>query len=181
MDKQKITRNAETINAKLKLQASLDAMKDRYLAFRIADEMFAVGIKEIIEIIGIYDITELPDVPIYVKGVINLRGKVVPVVDVRTRFMIPEIDYGPRTCIIIVGFEENLVGLIVDEVAEVVNIDKDHIDPPPKTKKKTESRFLKGVGKIGKDIKYIIDVSELLSKESDNSEIKEEIIDSEEN
>lgn len=151
--------------------AVIDTQKDKYLTFQISNEDYAIEIRNVIEIIGMLEITEVPDMPLYLKGIINLRGKVIPVIDVRIRFKIETKDYDRRTCIIIIKIEDNLVGLIVDEVSEVINIPGESIDPPPKTMKGTKSRFIKGFGKSGKQVKIILDIDRLLNdKEIDQIE-----------
>lgn len=142
-----------------------DTQKDKYLTFALSNESYAIEIKFVTEIIGIQKITEIPDMPDYVKGVINLRGKVIPVIDVRIRFKIPKKDYGDRTCIIVVDINDMAVGLIVDEVSEVLNIPEDSIDPPPSTKKGQASRYIQGMGKVGDNVKIILNIEMMLNKE----------------
>lgn len=149
----------------------IDSQKDKYLTFHIGSEFYAIEIKHVIEIIGMLDITEVPDMPAYLKGVINLRGKVIPVLDVRSRFMMQEIEYDSRTCIIIIRINGLDVGLIVDEVSEVLNIAEDMIDPPPRTNKGTKSRFIQGFGKVGEDVKIILNLEKFL-KDEEVEEIK---------
>ena len=147
-----------------------DTQKDRFLTFRLSKEDYGIEIQFITEIIGIQKITEIPDMPNFIKGVINLRGKVIPVMDVRLRFNMVPKDYDDRTCIIVVNINDIVVGLVVDEVSEVVDIPEDQIEPPPRTSKKgTGSRFVKGIGKVGEDVKLILNVSTLLNDEELNS------------
>jgi purine-binding chemotaxis protein CheW len=145
------------------IEGVIDTQKDKYLTFQIAKEDYAIEIRNVIEIIGMLEITEVPDMPEYLIGIINLRGKVIPVIDVRTRFHLDVRDYDKRTCIIIIKLMENSVGLIVDEVSEVLNIAEENIDAPPKTMKGTRSRFIKGFGKVGKQVKIILDIDRLLN------------------
>ncbi|MGE5479380.1 MAG: chemotaxis protein CheW [Chloroflexota bacterium] len=145
--------------------AVIDTQKDKYLTFHLGGEEYAIEIRHVTEIIGMQDITEVPDMPAYLKGVINLRGKVIPVIDVRSRFGMAEIEYGPRTCNIIIKLDDNLVGLIVDEVSEVINITADAVDEPPKTMKGTRSRFIQGFGKVEGGVKILLDVERLLGDE----------------
>jgi len=113
--------------------------------------------------VGIQKITEIPDTPDYLEGVINLRGKVIPVIDVRTRFKLPKKPYGDRTCIIVVNLEETATGLIVDEVAEVLDIPANQIDPPPKTSKGARSRYITGIGKVGENVEIIVNTARILN------------------
>ena len=108
-----------------------DAQKDKYLTFHLAKEDYAVEIRHVTEIIGIQRITEVPDMPDFVRGVINLRGKIIPVIDVRTRFKIEAKEYDDRTCIIVVNINDMSVGLVVDEVSEVASIPEEQVEPPP--------------------------------------------------
>jgi len=142
-----------------------DTQKDKYLTFHLAGEDYGVEIIYVIEIIGIQRITELPDMPDFVKGVINLRGKVIPVMDVRTRFRLPRRDYDDRTCIIVVNINDATVGLVVDEVREVASIPGDQVEPPPQTLKSAGSRFIQGMGKMGMDVKILLNVEKLLYEE----------------
>lgn len=152
-------------------QALIDTQKDKYLTFHLAGEYYALEISHVTEIIGIQIITEVPDMPKYLKGVINLRGKIIPVLDIRLRFHIAPIEYGARTCIIVVKYNEVSVGLIVDEVSEVLDIKPELIDPAPKTMKGTQSKFMKGFGKVGESVKILLDLDALLNdKELDNYE-----------
>ena len=112
-----------------------DTQKDKYLTFHLAGEDYGIEIKYVIEIIGIQSITDVPDMPAFIRGVINLRGKVIPVMDVRARFELPNRDYDDRTCIIVVNLDGTEVGLVVDEVSEVADIPIANVEPPPKTSK----------------------------------------------
>jgi purine-binding chemotaxis protein CheW len=140
-----------------------DTQKDKYLTFHLANEDYALEIKFVTEIIGVQKITEVPDMPDFVKGVINLRGKVIPVVDVRIRFRLEPIPYGDRTCIIVVDIDDTSIGLIVDEVSEVLNIPENQVDPPPQTSKGAKSRYIQGIGKVGEQVKIILNVQKLLN------------------
>ncbi len=143
--------------------STVDTQKDKYLTFQLAGEFYAIEIKYVTEIVGMQDITEVPDLAKYIKGVINLRGKVIPVINVRLRFLIKEREYDSRTCIIIIHIGPTVVGLIVDEVSEVINIPEEHIDSPPKTMKGTKSRFIKGFGKVANKVKMILDIDKFLN------------------
>ena len=141
--------------------AEEDTQKDKYLTFHVAGEDYGIEIRYVTEIIGIQKITEVPDMPSFVKGVINLRGKVIPVMDVRLRFNIEERDYDDRTCIVVVLVNGTAVGLVVDEVSEVVDIPETQIEPPPRGQA-SGSNFIQGMGKIGTDVKILLAVEKLL-------------------
>ncbi len=139
-----------------------DTQKDRFLSFKIANEDYAIEIKYIIEIIGIQKVTKVPNISNYIKGIINLRGNIIPVVDIRKRFGLDEIPYNDRTCIIVVSLSNTSIGLIVDEVQEVVNISEDFIAPPPATNKGSHSKFIQGIGRVGKTVKILLNINRLL-------------------
>ena len=139
-----------------------ETQEDKFLTFQIGKEEFAIGISHVIEIIGIQKITNLPNMPSHVKGVINLRGKVIPVIDIRLRFGMEERAYDDRTCIVVVNIDEVSVGFIVDQVKEVMDILTSNIDPPPSINKGKENRCVQGLGKVGESVKIILDVNKLL-------------------
>jgi purine-binding chemotaxis protein CheW len=140
---------------------SEDTQKGKFLTFHLANEDYGIEIRYVTEIIGIQKITEVPDMPAFVKGVINLRGKVVPVMDVRTRFSMPPREYDDRTCIIVVDVDEKSVGLVVDKVNEVADIPDKQIEPPPRTNRESTS-YIQGMGKIDNQVKILLDVQKLL-------------------
>ncbi|MBU2513008.1 chemotaxis protein CheW [bacterium] len=142
-----------------------DTQKDKYLSFRIGDETYGVSIEYVTEIIVIQKITEVPDTPPFVKGVINLRGKVIPVIDIRHRFGMKSRDYDERTCIIVVDYTETAVGMIVDTVNEVVDIPESQVDQTPRTHSGTESTYIQGMGKIGKKVMIILNLEKVLFAE----------------
>ena len=139
-----------------------DAQKDKFLTFQIAEEEFAIPIGHVIEIVGIQKITEVPDMPDFVKGVINLRGKVIPVMDVRLRFRLPAVAYDDRTCVVVVSVGDVTLGLVVDTVSEVVDIPESNVSPPPRFSAAGSGRYVSGMGKIGEAVKIIVDVQRLL-------------------
>lgn len=138
-----------------------DSQKDKYITFLLNKEEYAIEIQYVMEIIGIQKITSLPDMPDYIKGVINLRGKVIPIIDMRKRFRIEEIPYTDRTCFIVVDVEKINFGLIVDEVSEVMDIPEEQIDHPPATKK-SGNKYIRGIGKVGKRVLILLDAKEIL-------------------
>lgn len=141
-----------------------DTQKGKFLTFRLAKEDYGIEIRHVTEIIGIQKITEIPELPTYIKGVINLRGKVIPVMDVRTRFNLPPREYDERTCIVVVDINDKAVGLVVDQVNEVADIPEENIEPPPRTKRES-GRFIQGLGKMENEVKILLDVHRLLYDE----------------
>lgn len=139
-----------------------DTLKGRYLTFLLDNQVFGIEIKYVTEIIGMQPIAEVPEVPAYVKGIINLRGKIIPVIDVRLKFKKEPLEYNDRTCIIVVDIQSLSVGLIVDNVAEVIAIADENIVPPPDYKTGFQSRYIKGIGKVGGDVKLLLDCDRFL-------------------
>jgi len=145
------------------IEDSEDTQKGKFLTFSVGREAYGIEIKFVIEIIGIQDITEVPELPDYIKGIINLRGKIIPVIDVRLRFKKQAREYNDRTCIVVIEIKETCVGLIVDNVSEVMNIDEDNIVPPPDCKTGFNNRYVRGIGKVGTEVKLLLDCDKLLN------------------
>jgi purine-binding chemotaxis protein CheW len=139
--------------------------ENKYVTFQIGTEEYGITIDFVKEIVGIQKITTVPDMPSYIKGIINLRGEVIPIIDVRLRFRYEEIPYNDRTCIIIINIAESVIGLIVDEVSEVMDIPAENVAPPPKASAKSKNKFIKGIGKVGDTIKILLDVEKIFSEE----------------
>lgn len=139
-----------------------DTQADKFLTFILGQEEYGIEIKYVTEIIGIQNIAEVPDMPHYIKGVINLRGKVIPVMDVRLRFGLQEREYDDRTCIIVINIDEQSVGLIVDRVSEVLDIPEAQVEPPPRVRSGGGSRFIQGMGKVGDRVKILLNAHQLL-------------------
>lgn len=135
---------------------ALDDLRGRFLTFLIDQTFYGIELLHVIEIISIQPITPVPSLPYYIKGIINLRGKVVPVIDVRLKFGQEERSYDDKTCIIIVLVEEMQVGLIVDRVAEVVTIGEDESNTPPELGRGSE-RYLASIAKVGERVILNID------------------------
>lgn len=141
-----------------------DTLKGKFLTFHLSREDYGIEIRYVTEIIGIQRITEVPDMPGFVKGVINLRGKVVPVMDVRLRFGLQERDYDDRTCIVVVEIDGKAIGLVVDKVNEVADIDDAQIEPPPQGGI-SGNGYIQGMGKLGDEVKILLDVQKLLCEQ----------------
>lgn len=140
-----------------------DTQKDKYLTFIVGKEVYGIEIRLVTEIIGIQAITEVPEQPEYVKGIINLRGKIIPVIDVRIRFKKEALAYNDRTCIVVIQIKETAIGLIVDSVAEVTNIPEADVVPPPQVNKESQNKYIKGVGKVSNEVKLILDCEKLIN------------------
>jgi purine-binding chemotaxis protein CheW len=158
-----------------KIDQAVKAMSDRegkYLTFSMADEEYGIGILKIKEIIGMMPVTTVPQTPEFVKGVINLRGKVIPVADLRLRFGMESIDYTDRTCIIVVEITGPsgtvMIGIVVDSVSEVLNIKTEDIEDTPTFGAKLDTDYILGMAKIGKGVKILLDIDKVLSAQDIN-------------
>lgn len=141
------------------------ATSNMYLTFKLGSEDYGVGISYVTEIVGLQNITEIPDMPSYVKGVVNLRGQVIPVIDVRLRFHMQPKEYDARTCIVVINIAAIQIGLIVDTVNEVRTIDPSLISPPPRVAAAESARYIKGLGKVGDQVKILLDARKLLMEQ----------------
>jgi purine-binding chemotaxis protein CheW len=139
-----------------------DTQKDKFLTFHLGTEDYGIEIRFVTEIIGIQKITVIPEMPDFIKGVINLRGKIIPVMDVRMRFRLEPRAYDERTCVVVVNIRDTAVGLVVDTVSEVADIPESQIEPASGLNRGKSNAFIQGIGKIGEDIKIILDVDRLL-------------------
>ena len=145
---------AETSEMKLDATTESDernTQRGKYMTFKSGNEFFGLKIEYVNEIIQFQSITAIPETESYIKGLINLRGKVIPVIDVRLRFKQPAIEYNDRTCIIVINVKSTTVGLIVEKIAEVVEIKDDNILPPPSIGRadKQHHKYVYGIGKVG--------------------------------
>jgi purine-binding chemotaxis protein CheW len=139
------------------------AQATKYLLITIDDDVYGIDIAHVVEIIELKRITEVPDMPSYVKGVINLRGRVIPVVDLRLRLGMAEREHDDRTCITIVKIQDSSVGLVVDRVAEVQDIRDGDIEPPPRYKTGSgKEPFISGLAKVGDGVRILMDVQKLV-------------------
>jgi len=152
------------------INQAVEKMSDRegkYLTFTLAHEEYGIGILKIKEIIGMMPITSVPQTPPFVKGVINLRGKVIPVVDLRLRFGIDAMDYTERTCIVVVEIQGQAgtiqIGIVVDAVSEVLNIKADDIEDTPTFGTKLNTDYILGMAKIEGAVKILLDIDQVLS------------------
>lgn len=149
--------------------SSLSDREGKYLTFSLAGEEYGIGILQVKEIIGMMPITSVPRTPDFVKGVINLRGKVIPVIDLRLRFAIPESEYTERTCIIVVeitaSYGEMVIGIVVDSVSEVLNIKGENIEESPSFGTSLDSQYILGMAKLEGGVKILLDIDKVLTSE----------------
>lgn len=147
-------------------EKELSELAGKYLTFKLAGEEYAIDILKVKEIIGLMPITDIPRMPGYVRGVINLRGKVIPVVDLRTKFGLMSTEDTDETCIIVVDVARNgkstQTGILVDTVSEVLDIAADQIEEAPSFGTAVNTDFIMGMGKIGESVKILLDVVKVL-------------------
>lgn len=145
-------------------------MEQRYLTFWSNNQLFGTSIADIVQIVGIQEITRIPDFPAYVKGIISLRGDVLPILDMRLRMGSPEAPYTERSCIIIANIQDTLFGFIADEVDEVMDIPRENISSPPRLSDSVSNAYLSGIGRLKKGegekerVVLILDLSKLLNE-----------------
>ena len=146
----------------------LENLDEKYLIFVVQEEPYAVPVAKVTEIVRLPQVIEVPDVPDFIMGVVNLRGKVIPLMDVRTRFGLAERDHTDRTVVVVLEHEGISTGLIVDAVNEVCEIPETNIDPPPQWQSEGHTKgVIRGLGKHGEDVVVILDSERFLtSKES---------------
>ena len=146
---------------------SHDTQKGKYMTFKSGSEYFGLGIQYVQQIIQYQTVTKIPETEDYIKGLINLRGRIIPVVDVRLRFKQEPFEYNDRTCIIVINVKSTVVGLIVEKIAEVVEIKEENILPPPTIGRvdKAHHKYVYGIGKVGDTVKLLLDPDKLLNDE----------------
>ena len=157
---------AETMDQVVKVMADQEG---KYLTFSMAEEEYGIGILKIKEIIGMMPITTVPQTPEFVKGVINLRGKVIPVMDLRLRFGMEAMEYTERTCIIVVEIEGSAgtvqIGIVVDAVSEVLNISGKDVEETPTFGAKLNTDYILGMAKMEGGVKILLDIDRVLNQE----------------
>ena len=156
----------DTVNQVLK---ALQNREGTYLTFNLAGEEYGIGILKVKEIFGIMAITTVPQTPTYMKGVINLRGKVISIVDLRLKFGMEVMDYTEKTCIIVVeiasGGQKVMIGILVDSVSEVLNIKGGDIEAAPNFGSRLSTDYILGMAKMAGGVKILLDIERVLSSE----------------
>ena len=141
----------------------------KYLTFKLANEDYGISLLKVREIIGMMPVTSVPKTPAFIKGVINLRGKVIPVTDLRMRFDMPEADYTDRTCIIVVevaGRDTAIqMGIVVDAVTEVLPVKGEEIETPPEFGARVDTRYILGMANMDGTVKILLDIDRVLTEE----------------
>ncbi len=162
---EKMVKERETDEMFLEDDDDENSQANKYLLFSIGEEVYGISIVSVTEIIEMQKITAVPDMPGYVKGVINLRGRVIPIMDLRLRFGMEERAHDDRTCVIIADVKDDQLGFIVDTVAEVQDILEKDIEPPPNFKSDAgRNQYLSGLGKIEGRVTILIDVKRILQE-----------------
>ena len=165
-DKEQLVDNTEVLDQ----DTEFDEIKTktspahRYLTFELDGERYGVKIEYVIEIIGIQDITQLPGTPNYVKGLINLRGKIIPLIDAREQFGKVKVEYNDRTCIVVLDINEIMVGLVVDIISDVINIYDSDVEEAPNIGKIKANKYIKNIAKIDKKVELLIDCEKLINE-----------------
>lgn len=162
--------NANELKQNESTEASIaehDTQRDKYVTFKSGNEYFGLKIQYVNEIIVFQEITAIPESEDYIKGLINLRGKIIPVIDVRLRFKQEPFEYNDRTCIIVINVKSTVVGLIVEKIAEVVEIQEENILPSPSIGRadKSQNQYVYAIGKVGDTVKLLLDPDKLLNDE----------------
>jgi len=144
---------------------NFDETSGRYLTFWTDGQLFGIPIATVEQIVKMQKITVIPEFPDYAKGIIDLRGSMIPIIDVRLRLHKPEIPYNERTCIIVTNIQQNLIGLIVDEVDEVTKIDNENVSAPPKMTSDDTDSYLTGIAKCENKVILLLDSEKVLKNE----------------
>lgn len=159
--------SAGTLDAatkELNQQAGLNTDGSQYLTFQLGDELYGVDILCVQEIKGYTTVTRIPNTPPHIKGVLNLRGTIVPIVELRTKFSMPTIDYTMLTVIVVVVVRDRIMGLVVDSVSDVLIIDQKDVQPPPQFGAKVDVSVLTGIGKSGDKLVALLNIDRLLTE-----------------
>lgn len=151
----------------IKEELEEDSQKGKFMTFRTGKEFFGINISYVNEIIMMQPITAIPETEDYIKGLINLRGKIIPVIDVRIRFKMEPLEYTDRTCIIVINVKNTVIGLIVEQIAEVDTISEDDIVPPPSLghREHEHNKYVYGLARTGETVKLLIDPEKLIRDE----------------
>ena len=143
-------------------------IEGKFLTFGMSEEQYGIGILKVKEIIGMMNIRPIPKTPEFVKGVLNLRGKVIPVIDLRLRFGLQAKPYDARTCIIVVETDnsstKNTMGVVVDSVNEVANIKGDQVEPTPSFGVSLDTAYIQGIAKMSDGVKILLDIDRILTE-----------------
>ena len=142
-----------------------EIQKEQYMTFKCSDEIYGISIKYVNEIIGLSQITKVPETQAYLIGLINLRGKIIPVIDVRIRFGKEPLEYNDRTCVIVIDVKSTVIGLIVDAIDEVAAFAENEITPPPSVSDLAmqAKKYVFGIGRVNGEVKLLLDPDKLIN------------------
>jgi purine-binding chemotaxis protein CheW len=143
--------------------SNIDDMKGRFLTFLVDRQIYGIPISDVVQIVGVQEITTVPDFPSYAKGIINLRGSIIPLIDMRLRFGKEELPYNERTCIIVTNIDGHQIGLIVESVEEVATIPDGEISPPPVVSSENANTYITGVGLHEEKIVLLLNTQKILA------------------
>ncbi|WP_283607803.1 chemotaxis protein CheW [Faecalispora anaeroviscerum] len=148
------------------LDTANQELDGKYLTFFLDNQLFGVPISDVVQIIGMQEITPVPDSPVYAKGIINLRGSIIPLIDIRLRFGKPELEYNDRTCIIVTKLEETYIGFLVDSVNEVSVIEEENISATPTViSGNSTNTYVTGIGRLHGKVVLLVDPKKILNNE----------------
>ncbi|MCI8298917.1 MAG: purine-binding chemotaxis protein CheW [Lachnospiraceae bacterium] len=144
-----------------------DTQKGMFMTFQMGEECYGIAVTFVQEIVGIQPITAVPEIEDYIKGLINIRGKIIPVIDVRVRFKQEPFEYTDRTCIIVINVKSTIIGLIVDKIAGVITVDEREIILPPSLSQSgsVSSKYVFGLAKVDDEVKLLLDPERLIRDE----------------
>lgn len=154
------TSKTETMN---QIIDDISEMDGKYLTFWTDKQLFGIPIRDVVQIVGMQEIAAIPEFPAYAKGIINLRGSIIPLIDVRLRFGKPETEYNERTCIIVTSICEKEIGFIVDAVNEVADIEEQDISDPPALSEDYANVYLTGIANQEGRIVLLVDATKMLA------------------
>lgn len=147
------------------VNSDLVEISGKYLTFELNREFYGIPILKVREIIGLMPITGVPQTPEFTKGVINLRGKVIPVVDLRLKFSMPQAEYNSETCIIVVDIDQVMLGIIVDRVSEVLDVSPDQLEATPHFGSAVRTEFILGLAKTEDQVYILLDINDVMNSE----------------
>ncbi len=154
----------DKINTIDEINLDEDTLKNKYLTFYTEHQLFGIPIADVVQIVGVQEITRVPEFPDYAKGVINLRGTIIPIIDVRLRLKKEEKQYDERTCIIVTSINGSYIGFIVDSVDEVAKIREDNVSNPPKMGSDYTSTYITGIAKLENKIVLLMNLKKMLNE-----------------
>lgn len=159
------------------LNDGVEEEKEEFMTFKCCDEVYGISLDYVSEIIGLQQYTSVPETDDYIKGLINLRGKIIPVIDVRIRFGQEPLEYNDRTSVIVIQVKETIIGLIVDGIEGVVAVSKKNILPPPSVSSlAVQSRkYVFGIGRVGSEVKLLLEPDKLIHDIEEETVSEEEV------